>query len=320
MATPGRQLDLAETHEQVLDICRNLLAELGNPRALSAVRGAAHLDRDLGLGSLERVELMVRLDSAFGTRLPDQAVAEADTIDDLVAAVAAAMRATPVGGTPERNADKQARIDIPVREELRAAPGQAQDAPGVAPTVFTTRTDRGVEAAETLQEVLRYRARFDGHRPHLIFPEDPSPSLGTESSSAALGAGETPNSPHTITTFGELYARAETVAQELARRGVAPGHTVAIMLPTSPEFFYTFAGILLAGAIPVPIYPPFRAARIAEYAERQSAILHNAEARLLVTFRQAETGARLLQPRVPSPQGVVSATRLAETPAPRADE
>src|SRR3989449_68950 len=283
MATPGRQLDLAETHEQVLDICRNLLAELGNPRALSAVRGAAHLDRDLGLGSLERVELMLRLDSAFGTRLPDQAVAEADTIDDLVAAVAAAMRATPVGGTPDRIADKQARIDISVREELRAAPGQAQDAPGVATTVFTNRTDRGVEAAETLQEVLRYRARFDGNRPHLIFPEDPSPSLGTESSSAALGAGETPNSPkHTITTFGELYARAETVAQELARRGVGPGHTVAIMLPPSAEVFYTFAGILLAGAIPVPIYPPFPAARISEYAQRQSALLQNAQAPLPV--------------------------------------
>src|SRR3989442_15597457 len=130
MATPGRQLDLAETHEQVLDICRNLLAELGNPRALSAVRGAAYLDRDLGLGSLERVELMLRLDSAFGTRLPDQAVAEADTIDDLVAAVAVAMRAPPVGGTPGRNAAKQARIAIPIREELRTAPGQAQAAAG----------------------------------------------------------------------------------------------------------------------------------------------------------------------------------------------
>src|SRR3989441_7115595 len=98
MATPGRQLDLAETHEQVLDICRNLLAELGSPRALSAVRGAAHLDRDLGLGSLERVELRLRLDSAFGTRLPEQTVAEADTADDLVAAAPAARLATPVVG------------------------------------------------------------------------------------------------------------------------------------------------------------------------------------------------------------------------------
>ena len=49
----------------------------------------------------------------------------------------------------------------------------------------------------------------------------------------------------------------------------------------------------------MPIYPPFRADRIAEYAERQSAILANAGARLLVTFREAESVAKMLKPRVP---------------------
>ena len=83
------------------------------------------------------------------------------------------------------------------------------------------------------------------------------------------------------------------------------------MLPTCAEFFSTFAGILLAGGIPVPIYPPFRADRIAEYAARQSGILRNAEARFLVTFRQAEGLARLLQPRVPSLREVLNAERLA---------
>jgi len=42
------------------------------------------------------------------------------------------------------------------------------------------------------------------------------------------------------------------------------------MLPTSRAFFVSYAGILLAGAIPVPIYPPFRADRIEDYATRQS--------------------------------------------------
>ncbi len=54
----------------------------------SPVRGSAHLDRDLGLGSLERVELLVRLDREFGVSLPDRVVAEADTLDDLIAALA----------------------------------------------------------------------------------------------------------------------------------------------------------------------------------------------------------------------------------------
>ncbi len=112
-------------------------------------------------------------------------------------------------------------------------------------------------------------------------------------------------------TFGELYERATAVAIELQNRGLEPGQTVAIMLPTCAEFFFTFAGVLLAGGIPVPIYPPIRADRITEYAERQSSILRNAEARFLVTFRQAEGLARLLQPSVPTLRGVLNAERLA---------
>ena len=116
-------------------------------------------------------------------------------------------------------------------------------------------------------------------------------------------------------TFGELYERASVVAADLRRRGLEPGQTVAIMLPTCAEFFWTFAGILLAGGIPVPIYPPFRADRIAEYAARQSNILRNAEAQFLVTLRQAENLAKLLQPRVPSLREVLNAQKLASAPA-----
>ena len=91
------------------------------------------------------------------------------------------------------------------------------------------------------------------------------------------------------------------------------------MLPTSREFFLTFAGVLLAGAVPVPIYPPVRADRIAEYAERQSAILHNAKVRLLVTFREAARVAKMLRPKVPSLQNIVTAQDLlSETNSPGA--
>jgi len=272
VATPSSQLDAAAVNDQVVEAVRLLLAELGSHRALQAVRGEAHLDRDLGLGSLERVELMLRLDAAFGTRLPDQAVAEADTVDDLVAAVLA-------GGPAATRAGSYTRAPL---------------APPSAQRRTATRARRvnelGVASAETFQDVLRYRARVEPARPHLyVREEDDSTS---------------------IVTFGELAERAEAVSRGLARRGVGPGDAVAIMLPTSREFFYTFTGILLAGGIPVPIYPPFRADRIEEYAVRQSAILQNAEARLLVTFRQAEGVARLLTPRVASLTGVVNASRL----------
>jgi acyl carrier protein len=265
VATASRQLDRAAVQEQVAEIVRQLLAALGSHRSLQAVRGAAHFDRDLGLGSLERVELMLRLGAAFGSRLPDRVVAEADTMDDLVDALL--LQARDAGAEP-------------------LEPFSAPRPIGAAHSSVRPDT-RSIESAETLQDVLRHRARADASRPHLYLSEED---------------GRT-----SAVTFGELYERAEAYARGIVRRGVAPGDTVAIMLPTSQEFFFTFAGALLAGAIPVPIYPPFRADRIAEYAERQSAILRNAEARLLVTFRQAERVARLLTPRIPSLAGVVNA-------------
>ncbi len=71
------------------------------------------------------------------------------------------------------------------------------------------------------------------------------------------------------------------------------------MLPTGEDFFFAFFGVLLAGGTPVPIYPPFKASRLEEYAQRQSRILQNAGARFLITFRQAEKLARLLKPGIP---------------------
>ena len=99
----------------MLEVCRGLLEELGSHRALAAVRGEAHLDRDLGLGSLERVELMVRLDAEFNIRLPDRPVAEADAVDDLVAAVQAELSGgsagSDIGTTAAASLSPEARIE-----------------------------------------------------------------------------------------------------------------------------------------------------------------------------------------------------------------
>ena len=45
------------------------------------------LDSDLGLDSLARVELIARVEKAFGVSLPERAFAEADTLRDLLWAV-----------------------------------------------------------------------------------------------------------------------------------------------------------------------------------------------------------------------------------------
>src|SRR6266853_756635 len=79
VATTTTQLDSSATRERVLEIVRELLQELGSFGALPMLQPGSHLDRELGLGSLERVELLARLESEFGVVLPDRTAAEANT-------------------------------------------------------------------------------------------------------------------------------------------------------------------------------------------------------------------------------------------------
>ncbi|MCP3961730.1 MAG: fatty acyl-AMP ligase [bacterium] len=145
----------------------------------------------------------------------------------------------------------------------------------------------------TLVEILRSRADTRPEVGHLVLlPDDGGPAEAA--------------------SFGDLLEGAEAVARGLRARGVEPGQTVALMLPTSRDFFSSFAGILLAGAVPVPIYPPVRIDQIEEYADRQTGILRNAQAVALVTVRQARALASLLLPKVPSLETIVRADRLAE--------
>src|SRR5579872_2970855 len=236
------------------------------------------LDRDLGLGSLERVELLSRLEEAFGVRLPDRVGAEANTPDELSSALLQAP------GARDIDDDSPSILHASATARRSSAPTHQTD------------SHEGIFASQTLLDVLRYRARHDAERTHLLISEE-----------TANGAER-----DVTLTFGELYAAAERCAAELARRGVPAGGRVSLMLPTSRAFFVSYAGILLAGAVPVPIYPPFRADRIEEYASRQAAILQNAEVCLLLTFRRAEAVAKLLKPRVPSLTLVADAEKFIE--------
>ncbi len=113
-----------------------------------------------------------------------------------------------------------------------------------------------------------------------------------------------------VITYDKLLNNALIFAGSLQSQGLKKGETAAIMLATSPEFFYTFFGILLLGAIPVPIYPPLRLNQIESYIKQEAAILQNAEVRLLVTFQKAKPLCHLLKSYVTSLKQIVSADEL----------
>lgn len=106
-------------------------------------------------------------------------------------------------------------------------------------------------------------------------------------------------------TYEALHRDAAAVAAGLLDRDVMPGDTVAIMLPTSREYFVTFAAVVLAGAVPVPIYPPARPSQLADHLRRHTGILANAGAVLLVTVPQAVSLGHLLQSNLENLRHVV---------------
>jgi fatty-acyl-CoA synthase len=267
---PPEKLDDARAERLVLETLAGLLEDLHAERALAGLRVDALLDRDLGLGSLERVELLARLESEIGVALPENLLAEARTPGDIARALAGRKASLPIEKHRARPVGAATRLSPPSQ-------------------------------ADTLVEVLRLRAKHEPQRAHIYLRES---------------GNEEVDSSELVIRYGELYRDATALAGGLAASGVAPGETIAIMLPTSREFFVAFAGALVAGAIPVPLYPPFRFDRIEDYASRQVGILANAASRIFVTVRSGLSVARVLRPQVASLRQVTTVEELVSKAAP----
>jgi len=131
------------------------------------------------------------------------------------------------------------------------------------------------EAATTLVDVLLWHATRTPARVHLRWLEE-----GSERECVGYGA---------------LLRESQQVAQQLTARGIGHGHCVALMLPSSPDYFRAFLALLLLGAVPVPLYPPLRAARIEDHLRRQAGILASCQAVALIGDRRLAPVARLIQ-------------------------
>ncbi len=84
-------------------------------------------------------------------------------------------------------------------------------------------------------------------------------------------------------SMAAIRERALSISADLKDRGVRKGDRVALVLPTSPEFVQCFFGVLCAGAIPVPLYPPVRLGRLDEYHQKTAAMLRAVGATLVIT-------------------------------------
>jgi acyl-CoA synthetase (AMP-forming)/AMP-acid ligase II len=82
--------------------------------------------------------------------------------------------------------------------------------------------------------------------------------------------------------WAEIRERARGVCGGLRDLGIGRGERVALVFPTGLEFFEALFGILLAGAVPVPLYPPVRLGRLDEYFRRTARMLEVSGSRLVL--------------------------------------
>jgi len=111
--------------------------------------------------------------------------------------------------------------------------------------------------------------------------------------------------------WSEVHERARSVAGRLREGGVLPGQRVALVYPTSAGFFDAFFGTLLAGGVPVPLYPPVRLGRLDEYHQRTAAMLRAVDARLVLADKRVR---RLLGPAVEAARPALGCRTIEELP------
>lgn len=248
----------SEASARLLEVVRGLWVESHPGRPPPVFGLDARLDRDLGLDSLHRVELALRLERVFERRLADDTLARAERLADLL-------------------------------DALTGATGQDVAPAGPATSAPTAIAGEPREAA-TLLDVLAWHVARHPERRHVSF-------LASDTQTETLA-------------YGELDRRARATAAGLQRLGLEPGRAVALMLPSSLEFFVAYCGILLAGGVPVPIYPPLRPSQLEEHLRRQAGILANCRAVVLVTVPEAKLVSRLLQAELTGLGHVVTPAEL----------
>ena len=140
----------------------------------AVVEGEVRLDEDLGLSSLDRVELLSRVEDRFGVSISETAISEARTMEDLQALI--------------RKADA-ARADAPTKQSLSRVPRLSRSFPArgfrwvflnlVMSPLFRLLMDLEKSGVETLQDL----------GPPLMFAANHSSHLDTAALLAALPAG-----------------------------------------------------------------------------------------------------------------------------------
>ncbi|HEU4382203.1 MAG TPA: AMP-binding protein [Anaeromyxobacteraceae bacterium] len=153
----------------------------------------------------------------------------------------------------------------------------------------------------------------------LVGPPAPPPRHATVAAALAAAASHPSGvtfvdlrERETWLSWAEVADRARRAAAALSGLGVRPGDRVALVLRTEPAFLDAFFGAILAGAVPVPLYPPVRLGRLDEYLAGTARLLSVSGARLAVAGGPVRRLLGEALARARPDLGCLDAARLAE--------
>src|SRR5689334_21409347 len=141
---------MSDAEALVVDTLRGLIGEVDPSRARAPIALDASLTKDLALGSLERVELAMRLEQASGLELGETVLAGADTPRQIATAITRARETANPNG-----------------------PAAAAGTRVASATAITTAGTRGpAVGARTLVDALRWQVEQGPDRLHINLRTD----------------------------------------------------------------------------------------------------------------------------------------------------
>jgi fatty-acyl-CoA synthase len=114
--------------------------------------------------------------------------------------------------------------------------------------------------------------------------------------------------------FAQLLDEALAVAGGLREAGLAPGETVALIVPEARAFLTAFMGAACAGLVPAPLYPPVRLDQFEAYLRATLPAVRVSRSAAVVTTAPLRRILGSLQAGAPTVRSVLAVERLGGTP------
>jgi fatty-acyl-CoA synthase len=124
-----------------------------------------------------------------------------------------------------------------------------------------------------------------------------------------------PDASERFCSFADIHAEATRRGAHFAARGLKKGDRVALVIPEGDEFVLAFLGAVMAGLVPVPMYPQLTFKNVDAYHETVAHITRASGAKLLLTTTATRQFVEPVLGKVDTLRSIMTVDELA-SPAP----